>query len=70
MKRASRGSPAWTLCGAGRVAARFFWHKAMPGTPIGRGFPPILVGFGAATADRIALPGGAPVDVFPVALTQ
>ena len=36
MKPASRGSPAWTLCGARRVAASFLRHKAMPGTPMGR----------------------------------
>ena len=35
-----------TLCGAGRAAVTFLWHKVMPGTPRKRGFPRVLVGFG------------------------
>ena len=30
------------MCGARRAAVAFLRHKAMPGTPMGRGFPRVV----------------------------
>ena len=50
ISRATRGSPVAPLCGARGGAGWWFQHNGVPGTPMGCGFPRILVSFGAGRA--------------------
>ncbi len=68
--RAPRGSPVAPLCGARGGAGWRFQHNGVPGTPRGRGFPRVLIGFGFRSTPGLADIVGAGYPACPSVLLK